>query len=127
MGRKPIAATDGTDVTSSATTPVRRYRRRTTVDHAAQTQILMSSLMKTRGERGATQSEALAVVQWARAIHTEAAELKALATRVRLAKGENVADRQVALSVNQQLLEGVLTGALSIDVSEAGAICFIGA
>lgn len=123
MGRKPKAATDGIETTTA--TPTRRYRRRTTVDHAAQTQILVSSLLKARGERGATQGEALAVVQWARGIHNEAAELKTLSTRVRLAKAENVADRQIALTLNQQLLDGVLSGALAVDVNEAGDICFL--
>lgn len=61
---------------------------------------------------------------WARKIHEEALELKALSTRVRRAKAENLAERQVALTLNQALLNGVLSGALSVDVNEDGAISF---
>lgn len=119
MGRRPKAETEG----AAAPAPVVR-RRRTTVDHAAQSQILVASLLASRGEEGATQDEALAVVMWARKIHDEAAELKALSTRVRRSKTENLADRQVALTLNQALLNGVLSGALAVDVNEDGAISF---
>ncbi|MBB6053948.1 hypothetical protein [Armatimonas rosea] len=126
MGRRPKAATEGTEATAEAVAApiVRRRRRSTTVDHNAQGQILIESLLKSRGERGATQEEALAVVTWARGVHAEAAELKALTTRVRRAKTENAAERQIALGVNQALLDGVLSGALAIDVNEVGAITF---
>ena len=122
MGRRPKVLTEGTETAAPA--PVVRRRRRSTVDHGAQGQILVASLLKSRGERGATQEEALAVVMWARGIHEEAAELKALSTRVRRAKTENAAERQVALMLNQSLLDGVLSGALAVDVSESGAITF---
>ncbi len=59
--------------------------RTTNIDHNAQGQILSESLLKSRGERGATQEEVLAVVTWARGVHVEAAELKTLITRVRRA------------------------------------------
>ncbi len=94
------------------------------MDHNAQGQILIESLLKSRGERGATQEEALAVVTWARGVHTEAAELKTLTTRVRRAKAQNAPERQIALGVSQSLLGGVLSGALSVDVNDEGAITF---
>ena len=126
MGRRPKAAVEGAETTSEATSaPVVRRRRRTTnVDHNAQGQILIASLLKSRGERGATQEEALAVVTWARGVHAEAAELKTLTTRVRRAKTQNAPERQITLGVNQTLLEGALSGALAIDVNEAGSITF---
>ena len=61
---------------------------------------------------------------WARGVHAEAAELKTLTIRVRLAKAQNAPERQIALGVNQALLDGVLSGALSVDVNGAGAITF---
>ena len=122
MGRRPKVVTEGTEIT--ATAPVMRRRRRTTVDHGTQGQILVASLLKSRGERGATQEEALAVVLWARGIHEEVSELKALSTRVRRAKTENAAERQVALVLNQALLDGVIAGSLAVDVNAAGAITF---
>ncbi|WP_309716597.1 hypothetical protein [Armatimonas sp.] len=122
MGRRPKVLTEGAE--AGTTAPVVRRRRRTVVDHAAQGQILVASLLKSRGERGATQEEALAVVMWARGIHDEAAELKALSTRVRRAKTENAAERQIALMLNQSLLDGVISGSLAVDVNEAGGITF---
>jgi hypothetical protein len=123
MGRRPKAVAEEAPAATSA--PVVRRRRRTTnIDHAAQGQILIESLLKSRGERGATQEEALAVVTWARSVHAESAELKTLTTRVRRAKAQNAPERQIALGVNQALLDGVLSGALSVDVNEAGAITF---
>lgn len=110
MGRRPSTAVEASPEAGS-TPIVRRRRRSSAVDHNAQGQILIESLLKARGERGATQAEALAVVTWARGVHAEAAELKALTTRVRRAKTENAAERQIALSVNQVLLDGVLSGA----------------
>lgn len=126
MGRRPKAVVEGAEEAPAAiSAPVVRRRRRTTnIDHNAQGQILIESLLKSRGERGATQEEALAVVTWARCVHAEAAELKALTTRVRRAKAQNAPERQIALGVNQALLDGVLSGSLSVGVNEAGAITF---
>ena len=128
MGRRPKAATEAAaapiEVMAAAVPIVRRRRRSSIVDHGAQTAILIDSLLKSRGAAGASQQEALAVVNWARGVHAEEAELKALTTRVRRAKAQNAPERQIALSVNQSLLNGVLSGALSIDVNAVGAITF---
>ena len=121
MGRRPKAVIEGAEAPVT-TTPIRRTRRSRVIDHGTQGQILLASLLKSRGERGATREDALAVVQWARGVHAEAAELKALSTQVRKAKAENFAERQVALQLNQALLEGVIAGTLAVDVNEAGAI-----
>jgi hypothetical protein len=126
MGRRPKVVVEGAETVAAApSTPiVRRRRRSSIVDHGTQSQILVESLLKSRGERGATLEEALAVVMWARGIHAEAAELKTLTTRVRRAKAQNAPERQITLGVQQSLLDGVLSGALSVDVNEAGAITF---
>ncbi len=126
MGRRPKAVVESAEAAPAAPSApiVRRRRRSSVVDHGAQGQILIESLFKSRGERGATQEEALAVVTWARGVHTEAAELKTLTTRVRRAKAQNAPERQIALGVSQSLLGGVLSGALSVDVNDEGAITF---
>lgn len=126
MGRRPKAATEVVAAVTTIETaaPVVRRRRSSVVDHGAQTQILIASLLKARGGSGASQEEALAVVLWARGVHTEAAELKALTARVRRAKAQNAAERQVALDLNKSLLDGVLAGSLLVDVTEAGSVAF---
>lgn len=116
-------AAESTEATPKAPA-VRRRRRRTTVDYAAQTQILVSALLKTRSESGANQADLLTAVSWARGVHTEGAELKTLATRVRKARGEGVAERQLAYDVNKALLESVLTGTCTLDVRD-GQLCFV--
>lgn len=127
MGRRPKAAIDAAATTEepvAATPVVRRRRRRSTVDHEAQTAILIDSLLKGRGAAGATQEEALVVVNWARGVHAEEAELKTLTTRVRRAKALNATERQVVLDLNKALLDGVLAGSLVVDVTEAGSVAF---
>jgi hypothetical protein len=121
MGRKPAAASDAAP---AAKPVVRRTRRRTTIDHAAQTQILAGALLKARGTAGVSQSDVLQVVTWARGVHEEGAALKALATRVRKANAVGVAERQVAHEVNKALLDSVLSGATTINVDGAGNIVF---
>lgn len=124
MGRRPKVVIEGTDG-AVPVAPVRRRRRSSIVDHAGQGKSLLSSLLKSRGERGATQAEALSVILWARGIHEEAAELKTLSTRVRRAKTQNLAERQIALQLDQVLLDWVISGTLLVDVNEAGGLLFI--
>jgi len=123
MGRRPKAATEAPE-TPAATPVVRRRRRRTTIDHAAQTQILVSSLLKARGAEGATGEAALAIGNWARGEYEKGAELKTLATRVRKVKAPGVAERKLSYEVNKALLDGVLAGATTINVDRAGSIVF---
>jgi hypothetical protein len=126
MGRRPKAAIEAAaaETVAVAALVVRRRRRSSVVDHGAQAQILIDSLLKGRGAIGASQEEALAVVLWARGVHAEAEELKTLTTRVRRAKTLNAAERQIALTLNQTLLDGVLAGSLIVDVNESGTISF---
>jgi hypothetical protein len=128
MGRKPAAATT---TASAATTEgaavkpvVRRRRRRTTVDHVAQTGILIGALLKARDGAGTSQGDALAVVSWARGVHEEEAALRALATQARKLKAPGVAERQMAHTVNKALLDGVLAGTTTINVDSEGSIVF---
>ena len=127
MGRRPkavIEAATAVEATVIVAAPVRRRRRSSVVDHGAQTQILIDSLLRGRGASGASQEEALTVIQWARGVHAEEADLKALTTRVRRAKALNAPERQVALDQNKALLNGVLAGTLIVDVTEAGNVAF---
>lgn len=126
MGRRPKAATEAAEAPGS-TAPalvVRRRRRRTVVDHAAQTQLLVNSLLKARGQAGATGDAALTIVNWARGVHEEGAELKTLATRVRKVNAPGVAERKLSYEVNKALLDGVLAGTVTVNVDETGNIVF---
>ncbi|MGC4044888.1 MAG: hypothetical protein QM758_13930 [Armatimonas sp.] len=123
MARRTRAATEAAAPVEEAPV-VRRRRRRTTVDYAAQTDTLVSALLKARGESGVRQADALAVVNWARGVHTEGTELKTLATRVRKVKTESVAERQVAYEVNKALLDGVLAGQMTVNVDDTGNVVF---
>ncbi len=104
----------------------RRRRRRTVIDHPAQTSALVASLLKARAGAGATQSELLSVIEWARAIHTEADALKQLAARPRLRKAEAPTDRLARFELNKALLDSVLSGTIAVNVNEEGAIVFVG-
>lgn len=105
--------------------PLKRRRRRRVIDHAAQTAILVESLLKTRAGRGATQQELISVIEWARAVHAEAEALRVLAGRPRRAKAEAPTERVARFEVNKTLLDGVLGGTLGLDVDEAGSIVFL--
>ena len=123
MARRAAATTaPAVEVATEAKAPIRRRRRRTVIDHVAQTKIIVNSLVKARGGAGASGADALAVVTWARGVHEEAAALKILTARVRKAKSEGVAERLVALDVNKALLEGVLSGDLLVDVADGNVI-----
>jgi hypothetical protein len=115
------------EIIEGSAPPVRRRRRRRTVDHPAQTRILITSLLGARGSRGANQTELETVVHWARAIHAESAEVATLAKRPRLRKADGSAERVAANLLNRSLLDGVIQGTLSVDVSDEGQILFRGA
>ena len=123
MARRAKAAETASSV-ETTTAPVKRRRRRTVIDHVGQTKTLVAALMTARGAGGAGPDDALKVILWVRGVHAEAAELKVLSTRVRLAKAENVVDRRMALDVHQALLNGVLGGELLVDVDDAGDVVF---
>lgn len=127
MGRRPKAAVESAEAVAAPAeekAPVVRRRRRTTVNLAEQANVLISSLLTTRGATGASLDEILAVVSWARQIHEEGLALRTLATRPRRARAEGIADRQVSYEVNKALLDKVLAGAIRIDVGAESSLIF---
>ncbi|MCX6366794.1 MAG: hypothetical protein NTX57_08800 [Armatimonadetes bacterium] len=126
MGRRPKVISEVTTEANEAA-PVVRRRRRTSrvIDHAAQTAILVDSLLKTRGTEGASQEELQSVINWARGVHAETEELKTLVGRPRRQKALASPDRMAAYELNKALLESVLAGSIGLNVSESGSIVFI--
>jgi hypothetical protein len=126
MGRRPKVVSEVTTEAPEAA-PVVRRRRRTSrvIDHAAQTAILVDSLLKTRGTEGASQEELQSVINWARGVHAETEELKTLVGRPRRQKALASPDRMAAYELNKALLESVLAGSIGLNVSESGSIVFI--
>ena len=120
MARKTTAATAAS--TTSTDKPVVRRRRRT-VNHAAQTPVLLGALSKGAG-RPITAAEGLALVTWARGVHAEKTELAKLKPRSRTAKPEVLAARRASHEVNQALLDGVLGGTLAVGIDEEGNLTF---
>ncbi len=118
----PAATTESADAVKPI---VRRRRRRTVIDHAGQTVVLVSALLKTRGGKGAPQSALMAVTEWARGVHEEDTTLRQLKTRPRRAKAEISAERIAKFDVNKALLDGVLAGQIGIDVDDEGNIVFL--
>lgn len=126
MGRRPKALTSETTPESTEEAPVVvRRRRRRVVDHVAQTALLIESLLKTRGGRGASQQELQAAIDWARSVHAEAEEFKTLEGRPRRQKALASPERIAAYELNKALLESVLAGSIQLDVNESGSIVFI--
>ena len=128
MARRATTKTDSTPVaeaTDGVKPIVRRRRRRTVIDHAAQTAVLVTALLKSRGGKGAPQSALIAIVEWARAVHEEDTTLRQLKTRPRRAKAEISAERIAKFDVNKALLDGVLAGQVGIDVDDEGNIVFL--
>jgi hypothetical protein len=105
--------------------PAPRRRRRRITDPAAQSAALLSALLQTRNERGATQEEIERVVLWGRTVHAEASELASLAGRPRLRKAGVSSERQAAADINSALLDGVLGGQFGLDVDEEGSLVFL--
>ena len=92
---------------------------------SAKTALLIESLLKTRGSRGASQEELQSVVNWARGVHAETEELKTLVGRPRRQKALASPDRMAAYELNKALLESALAGSIGLDVNENGSIVFI--
>lgn len=127
MGRRPKATVtiDAVEQPAIEAPVVVRRRRRRVVDHAAQTALLVESLLKTRGSRGASQEELQAAIHWARSVHAEAEEFKTLEGRPRRQKALASPDRVATYELNKALLDSVLAGSIGIDVNESGSIVFI--
>jgi hypothetical protein len=117
-----------TPAAEGAETPTRRRRRRRTVaapDYANETVTLVEAVLKGRGSRGATPETLQAVVNWARTVRGEGDALKELAGRPRRQKAQAAGDRIVKFEMNRALLDGVLAGAIALDVQEDGSLVFM--
>jgi hypothetical protein len=125
MGRRPKAMTEATSEAPVAPPVVRRRRRTGTIDHAAQTALLIEALLKTRGGAGASQEELQSVINWARGVHAETEEFKTLVGRPRRQKALASPERVAAYELNKSLLDNVLAGTIGLNVSESGSIVFI--
>ena len=70
MARHTRTAPESTEEAPAPTpaAPVRRTRRRRVVDHAAQAELIIASLLESRGGAGASQAEVQQVVLWARGV-----------------------------------------------------------
>ncbi len=71
-----------------------------------------------------SESDAVAVVSWARGVHEEGAALRALGTRATKSRAEGVVERQIAHEVNKTLLDGLLSGGMTINIGEEGSAIF---
>jgi hypothetical protein len=108
--------------------PVRRRRRRRTAtapDYAAETVALVEAALKSRGSKGATQETLQSVISWARTVRAEGEELKTLQSRPRRQKNQPSVDRLVKYEMNRALLDGILAGAIVLDVQEDGELLFL--
>ena len=128
MARRATTKTEATaapETADGAKPIIRRRRRRTIIDHAGQTVILVGALLKARGGKGAPQSALVSITEWARGVHEEDTALRQLKTRPRRAKAEISAERIAKFDVNKALLDGVLAGQVGIDVDDEGNIVFL--
>ena len=87
--------------------------------------ILVASLLKSRGGKGAPQSALITIVEWSREVHEEDTAMRQLKTRPRRAKAEISAERIAKFDVNKATLDGVLAGQIGIDVDDEGNIVFL--
>jgi hypothetical protein len=106
-------------------TPIRRRRRRTTIDTETQSSRLVSALLATRGARGASQTELRNIIQWARSVNAEAEHFKTVSGRQRRIRQQGTADRLAAFQLDKALLDGVLDGKIGIDIDDSGQIIFL--
>ena len=112
--------------------PVRRRRRRRTTpppapDYAQETVLLVEAALKSRGSKGATEDLLGKVVGWARGVRAEGDELKTINSRPRRTKNQPSTDRTASHDLNRALLDGILTGGITIDVQDDGKLLFLSA
>jgi hypothetical protein len=107
---------------------VRRRRRRRTVaapDYALETVKLVEAVLRSRGAKGATQETLQSVITWARGIRDEGEQLRELASRPRRQKTQAPMERLAAYEMNRALLDGILAGAIVLDVQSDGVLVFL--
>ena len=105
----------------------RRRRRRTATapDYASETVSLVEAALRSRGSRGATSDVLQGVVNWARGVRAEGEELKTLSARPRRLKAQAPSDRLVRYEMNRALLDGILVGAITLDIQGDGELVFV--
>jgi len=135
-GRKPAVPLEATPEPAAPVTPAtdapapirRRRRRRTTgtgPDYSGETVKLVEAVLKSRGARGATQDTLQSVITWARGIREEGDALRDIAGRPRRPKIQAPSERIAAYEMNRALLDGILQGAIVLDVQEDGTLVFL--
>jgi len=116
---------------NTAPRPVRRRgpnRKTLTVsaapDSFVETKAIIAAILKSRGDRGASAEILQNVISWARNVRAEEAALKELSSRQRRPKTGVDGDRVAKNELNRALLEGILEGVITLDVSEEGTLSF---
>jgi hypothetical protein len=136
-GRKPGTTTTARTTTprttrttaaktgAAATTTVRRRRRtQAAPDYSADTAKIVAAVLKNRGGKGATPEHLQKVIQWVRAIREENEAYAELASRPRRRKAAFQADRMAKYELNKALLDGILSGEVTLDILEDGSLVF---
>ena len=100
----------------------RRRRRKNTGAEANDARHLVDALLHSRAERGATPDELHAIIAWARSVRDEAEILVSLADRPRRQKNQVSVERITRHEMNRALLDGVLGGAIAIDIVDEGLV-----
>jgi hypothetical protein len=142
-GRRPAAAGEGAEPGAAPTRPRATRRRRS--QSGGETGRLIDALLRSRGARGATESEIAQVVGWAQNIlaegatlQTEAADLRKLGPRGKRSspisaarqkqqkeqRQQEITSRQQRHAMDRALLDGVLAGNISVDVKD-GELVFL--
>ena len=142
-GRQPAQAAPEA---GSATAPRTRTPRRRRSQAGGETSRLIEALLKSRGAKGATQTEVAQVVAWAQNVLAEGVALKAdeadlrklgprgkrsspvAAARQKQQKEQRqqeIAGRTQRHAMDRALLDGVLAGSISVDVKD-GELVFLG-
>lgn len=93
-------------------------------DSLAETRLLITAILRARGDLGATPEILRKVVAWARSVRSETDALQDLAGRQRRAKNGTEPDRVLVNEMNRALLDGVLGGAITIRVADDGGFSF---
>jgi hypothetical protein len=111
--------------TTAAGTTTRRRRRTTTApDYTADTAKIIAAVLKNRGDKGANTELLQKVIRWTQEIRTENEAYNELATRPRRRKTVFAAERLTKYELNKALLDGILSGDITLDIQEDGNFIF---
>jgi hypothetical protein len=111
--------------TGTTTTPVRRRRRtQAAPDYSADTAKIIAAVLKNRAGKGATPEHLQKVIQWVQAIRAENEAYTELAGRPRRRKAAFQAERMAKYELNKALLDGILSGEITLDILDDGSMVF---